>query len=159
MTWNLRAVAIAEGSSDARARRWLGSLYNNIGWSLHERQEYAAALAAFEQALHFRKAAGQEQELAVARWCVARTLRSLGKVEEALAQQTLLCEEMEQRGAPDGYVYEELGECLYSLGRADDARPFFARAYAELSGDPWFVENEAARCERLRLLGEVSAAD
>jgi hypothetical protein len=33
--WNQRALAMAERSTDARARRWRGSLHNNIGWTHH----------------------------------------------------------------------------------------------------------------------------
>ena len=36
-------------------------------------------------------------------------------------------------GETDGYVTEEIAECLLALGRDDEARPLFARAYAELS--------------------------
>jgi hypothetical protein len=55
-------------------------------------------------------------------------------------------------GASDGFVFEELGECLLALGRADEARPYFAQAYAELSQDEWLADNEPARLERLKAL-------
>src|SRR5829696_8684107 len=41
LTWNLRALELAESSPDERARRWRASLYNNIGWIYHDRGEYA----------------------------------------------------------------------------------------------------------------------
>jgi hypothetical protein len=50
-------------------------------------------------------------------------------------------------------VDEELGECLLALGRADEARRYFALAYEKLSADSWLVQNESARLERLRALG------
>jgi hypothetical protein len=56
-------------------------------------------------------------------------------------------------GESDGYVFEELGECLLLLGRPGEARLFFARAYAELSRDSWLAESEPARLERLKELG------
>ncbi|WP_314591513.1 hypothetical protein [Paenibacillus terrigena] len=49
MTWNLRAIALAERSREAS--RWLGSLYNNIGWAWVEAGENAKALEVFERAL------------------------------------------------------------------------------------------------------------
>ena len=36
-------------------------------------------------------------------------------------------------GESDGFVPEEIGENLLALGRAEEARPYFARAHAELS--------------------------
>ncbi|HEX8682227.1 MAG TPA: hypothetical protein VF707_07935 [Ardenticatenaceae bacterium] len=63
-------------------------------------------------------------------------------------QQALLAE-FEASGEQDGYVYEELGECLLALGRPEQARPYFARAYEEFSQDPWLVEQEPVRLQRL----------
>jgi len=83
-------------------------------------------------------------------------LRSLGRVEEALTLQQELLREFEALGEQDGYVYEELAECLAALGRDDEARPYFARAYEALSRDPWLADSEPARLERLRTLGAVS---
>ena len=55
----------------------------------------------------------------------------------------------------DGYVTEEIAECLLTLGRNDEARPVFARAYAELSADDELQSREPERLERLRVLGET----
>jgi hypothetical protein len=46
-----------------------------------------------------------------------------------------------------------MGECLLLLNRAAEARPYFARAYAVLSQDPWLAENEPERLRRLKELG------
>ena len=61
--------------------------------------------------------------------------------------------ECEATGASDGFVFEELGECLSALGRNEEARPAFARALAVLSQDAWFVANEPERLEHLRTMG------
>ncbi len=45
------AIAHIERSSDPRVRRWLAPLTNNLAWALHDRGEYAEALATFERAL------------------------------------------------------------------------------------------------------------
>ncbi|GAB4202391.1 MAG: tetratricopeptide repeat protein [Roseiflexaceae bacterium] len=152
--WNLRALELAEQSNDPRARRWLGSLYNNIGWTHHDQGRYAEALALFERAVEWRAAQGQPRELRIARWCVARALRSLGRVEQALAQQRDLLAQLQAENDSDGYIDEEIGECLLLLGRAQEARPHFARAHALLAADPWLAENEAGRLARLRELSE-----
>jgi tetratricopeptide (TPR) repeat protein len=148
LTWNLKALEVAESSSDERARRWRASLYNNIGWSHHDRGDYAAALSAFGKALRLREEQDQPDATRIARWAVARTLRSLGRYDEALGIQRQLATQ-----AHDGYVDEELGELLLALGRAEDAKPHFARAYAELSLDEWLAEHEPERLERLQRLG------
>ena len=78
---------------------------------------------------------------------MGRGLRSLNRFDEALAIQQQL------EGAGDGYVEEEIGECLLALGRVDEAKPYFARAYTRLTQDDYLVKHEGARLERLRSLG------
>ena len=108
----------------------------------------------FERALGWRKeSGGTSAEVRVARWCVARAQRSLGRARQALETQRALQLELEREGAGDGYVLEELGECLLALGRTQEARPWFARAWEALSRDPWLAENEAGRLARLKELG------
>ena len=89
----------------------------------------------------------------IARWSVARCLRTLGRLDEALAIQRELAAELDAAGETDGYVFEEIGECLLELGRTDEARPWLALAHLELARDPWLAEQEAARLARLRDLG------
>lgn len=156
LDWNLKAVAYAEASSDAKAKHWLGSLYNNIGWTYHNTMvEYTQALAMFEKALTWQQKSGKPEMVRIAQWCVARTYRSLGRVEEALTIQQKQLKEYERIGEEPGYTYEELGECLYTLGHETEARPYFAKAYAVLSEDIWLVANEAERLVRLKELGSM----
>lgn len=155
LDWNLKALAMAESSTQPRARKWLGSLYNNIGWTYHDMKEYEKALDIFQKALAWREQAGDPATIRIAKWCVGRTLRSLNRIPEALKIQETLLAEQQQAGSNDGYVYEELGECLLALGQSDTAQPHFAHAYAELSQDAWLVVNESARLERLKKLGST----
>jgi len=156
IAWNERAIAYAEGAKDPKARDWLGSLYNNLGWTYHDKGEYPKALDLFEKALAWRQERGNGAEARIARWCVARCLRSLGRIDEALAAQLKLQSEIAAAGAEeDGYVSEEIGECLLSLGRETEAKPHFAKAYALLSRDPDMQANEVARLARLKRLGGV----
>lgn len=149
LSWNLRALQLAQTSDQPRAQRWQGSLYNNIGWTYFGEGRYHDALAMFERALERRQADGKEGQIGVARWCIARTLRGLGRTEEALAlQQSLLAALPE-----DGYVSEEIGECLLALGRGAESRPYFRRAAEMLSQDIWLAAQEPQRLERLRQLG------
>jgi tetratricopeptide (TPR) repeat protein len=151
--WNERAMELARTSPDPAARRWVGSLANNMGWAHHERGDDDGAIALFEVARDEWLADGREGRARIARWSVARCLRSRGDVEDALAAQEALLAELDELGETDGYVLEEIGECLLTLGRADDARPFFARAHAELGDDPQLRADEPERLERLRVLG------
>lgn len=156
LEWSLKALELAEHSADPRTRHWRGSLYNNIGWTYHDQGHYEQALSLFERALAWREAQGQANETRIARWCVGRALRSLNQLEDALAIQRKLLEEHERSASRDGYVFEELAECLLAFGRAAEAAPYFAQAYAELSPDPWLAINEPARLERLKRLGQVA---
>lgn len=154
LTWNLKALQLAETSSQERARKWLGSLYNNIGWTYHDMGQYDRALEIFGRALKFREEEGKPDRIRIARWCIGRTLRSLGRIEEALEMQQALLKESETSNAEPGYVYEELGECLLLLRRESEARPYFVRAYAVLSQDLWLVRNEPERLKRLQELSD-----
>lgn len=146
--WNQRALALARASKDPKARAWRGPLLNNLGWSYHDMKDYPMALAFFEDAIAFRKEQGKADEIRVAEWCFARTLRSLGRHEEALAIQ----ERLESEGTEDGFVSEELGELLLLLGRSAESRPKFARAHELLSKDPWLQRDEKGRLDRLARL-------
>lgn len=150
---NLQAIAYAESSSDEKARNWLGSLYNNTGWSYHDTGDYESALKIFEKAEAFRRSKNDAGSLRIAAWAVARCLRSLNRIEESLSKQMGLLKEFESIGETDGYVFEEIGECLLLLNRKDEAKPYFAKAYEELSQDGFLVDNEPERLKRLKELG------
>jgi tetratricopeptide (TPR) repeat protein len=154
--WNITALHAAEISTDERARAWCGSLYNNLGWTYHEQEGYERALEYFEKALQWQQEYGAAREVRIARWCIGRTLRSLGRVPEALALQRELLAEWERSGEEqDGYVYEEIAECLLVLERTAESRPYFAQAYRSLSQDSWLVAQEKERLQRLKQLSEV----
>jgi tetratricopeptide (TPR) repeat protein len=155
LAWNLRALELAESSREPRARRWRASLLNNLGWTFHDRNDFARSLELFERAVEARVEQGGARELRIARWCVARALRSLGRCEEALARQLELARELESAQEHDGYVDEEIGECLLALGRAAGAAPAFRRAFERLRADPWLAEREPERLARLERLSRA----
>ena len=156
MEYNLLALEMAETAADPRAQRWLGALYNNIGWTYHDQGQFAPALSLFERGLHWREAnrRGPQDDgaIRIARWSVARALRSMGEFDPALALQRALEADCAKAGEPDGYVYEELGECLLALERPGEAAPQFAHAHAMLSADAWLAANEAPRLARMAQL-------
>lgn len=154
-TWHERALDLADTSPDPDARRWRGSLWNNIGWARFGAEDLAGAMSAFETALAARREQGRAKETRIAEWCVARCLRALGRPAEALAIHQRLTVETAAAGEPeDGYGVEEVAECLLTLGRETEARPYFARAAVLLGGDAGLAEREPDRIARLRRLGE-----
>ena len=150
---NLQAIQMSESSSQEKAQNWLGSLYNNTGWSYHDLGDYTSALDVFEKAEAWQRSKGRVNETRIAVWTVARTLRSLNRVEEALSRQLKLKDEFETAGEVDGFVFEEIAECLFMLNRKDEARPYYAKAYEVLSQDEWLAEKESGRLMRLKKLG------
>jgi tetratricopeptide (TPR) repeat protein len=132
--WNERAMELAEASRDPDTRRWVGSLANNMGWAGHDAGDVDGAIALFERSRDAFLADGRADRARIARWSIARCLRSRGDVEDALREQRALLAELDALGETDGYVFEEIGECLLALGRDVEAQPFLARARAALAG-------------------------
>jgi tetratricopeptide (TPR) repeat protein len=122
--WSQRALGIATASTDPHTRRWISSVENNLGWTLHDLGRYEEAQEHFERALVANEERGDPERIRIAHWTVARGLRSLGRHEEALAIQQRLVEQ----GPEDPYVFEELAELLTALGRPDEAEPYAERA-------------------------------
>jgi len=156
LDWNLKALAAADAATGARARGWRGSLLHNLGWTYHEKGDYARALEHWEKALAAREAAHDVTRTRVAKWTVARGLRSLGRLDEAEAIQRALATETEAAGAPDGYIYEELAEIALARNDAAAAKPWAAKAYALLKEDIWVKANESAKLARLARIGGVA---
>jgi len=113
---NFEALRMAEASEQEGARSFKGSLYNNIGWGYHDLGEYERALEYFEKGVEFRRVQGKPGPLHVARWAVARTLRSLGRLEQALALQLEL---KAAHAGTDPYVEDEIAACRQALGGSE----------------------------------------
>lgn len=154
VAWSEIAMEMAEASQDEKARKWLGPLYNNLGWTYHDAGDYQKALELFEKSVVFREAQDEPVPIRIAHWSVARTYRSVGRVEEALAIQEALAEQLADAGESDGYVFEELAECYLLMGREEEAKPYFMHAYELLSQDGWLKANETARLSRLKTFGK-----
>jgi tetratricopeptide (TPR) repeat protein len=143
--WTRRGIELARSSG---VSYWLGPLYNNLGWEHYEAGEFDAALEAFERALDARERDPERpDEAEIARYCVGKTLRALGRAGEAAA----LLERCVASRPGDSYFHEELAESYASLGRTDDAR-----AQAELALG--LLEKEEHESERASRLGELARA-
>ncbi len=157
LRWNEEAIRLSEAAKDPRARRWLGPLYNNTGWTYFDMHRYDDALKMFQKDLAFRsQGGGSKVEIGIARWSAAKVLRHLGRVDEALTTQMELLQLPElQGGDNEGYTQEEIAECLLLLGRQAEAAPHFARAWQLLHEDPDLSRDEPKRLVRMKDLGKV----
>jgi tetratricopeptide (TPR) repeat protein len=68
--WAAAAIDRAQAAPDDRTRRWLVSLYNNLGCSYSEADDLDQALAAFLQAQDWAERVGTEQQRTWAREAV-----------------------------------------------------------------------------------------
>ena len=154
LRWNQEAIRLAEAARDPKARRWLGPLYNNTAWTHFDMGQYSEALKLFERDLEYRKQNGNNVEVGIARWSIAKMLRHLGRVEESLKLQMELLDDPDRKNNDsEGYTREEIGECLLLLDRPSEAKGYFARAWELLHNDPWLQQDEAARLTRMKRLG------
>jgi tetratricopeptide (TPR) repeat protein len=119
--WTNRGIALADTHEDASY--WLGPLLNNLGWEHYEAGEYALALGAFERALAAREREPEnEAALEIARYAVGKTLRALGRADEAIPLLETAVAWTARAGNPDGWFHEELAEEYAAVGRTEDAR-------------------------------------
>lgn len=151
--WNLRGLALARPSKDAKARALIPAMLNNSAWDLHDMGRYAEALPLFREALDAWRERGRPAQIRFAEYALGRCLRLLNRNDEALAIQRGLETEYAAAGEASGYVFEELAELLAAAGRADEAKPYFRRAAEELGKDAWLAKNEPQRLARLRERG------
>jgi hypothetical protein len=88
---------------------------------------------------------------------VARTYRSLDRIDEAIEIHNALLEEIKDRNLEqDGYIFEELGELHLIKKNPEDSKKNFRLAYEMLSKDIWLAENEKERLERMKKFSDIS---
>jgi len=153
--WIVKAINIAEGSPQERAKRALGSLYASLGWKLYDLRQFEKSLEVFQKSLSHLKIHGNNREVFVAKWSIGKVLRVMKKTEDALMIQKALLSELGIGGVRDGRLYEELAECLHTLERSTEAQLYFELAYKELSHDEWITDNQPVKLKRLKDLGKV----
>jgi tetratricopeptide (TPR) repeat protein len=158
--WNLLAIDLTEKTRDEKAKAWLGSLYSNLGQNYIETKQYEDALTVLEKTLEIRKKEHYEPNVRIAKWALARALRFLGRLDEALLILIPLLNEydaLSESGLYDfpqsmlqsfrGLVYEELAEAYNSK-----ARVYAKLAYEDLSQDEMFSKTEPERLISLKNL-------
>ena len=153
LDWNSKAMDAAEASDDPRAKRWLGALYNNTGWTHHENGNYDLAMGMWVKAEAWHKEFGNARSHRIALWTIARCERSLGNFERALQlQRDILALNIDK--GETGYTHEEVAENLWALGKRDESRAHFQTASEILGADEWLQANESERLARLKRLAD-----
>jgi tetratricopeptide (TPR) repeat protein len=125
-----QALQIVLASDQPAAKRWEGSIRNNLGVALNQLGRHGEALAQLQQALALRERGSDAEAIHVARWMVAHTLRLLGRGDEALAMQLALAHAGDAAGQPDADVFEELEALYRARGENDLAARWAARHQA-----------------------------
>lgn len=159
--WNKVALDLAERTNDKRARAWLGALYNNIAQNYIENGKYKEALDAFGQCKIHAEEKGDAIVVRGAKWGIARSLRSLGSLDDALEIQAALLKEynslsesgelpIELIRVARGMVYEELAEIYY-----ESLKKYALLAYDSLSEDSWCVRLISERIDRMKHFSEI----
>jgi tetratricopeptide (TPR) repeat protein len=130
---------------------WLPAVYNNLGESYRALGEYERALDCFRKILEFDRLKGREPWL-YNRLDEVRMLRMARRPDEAFARMQDIADELRGQNKTDGFVEEELAECLIAVGRASEAGPHAAVAWERLRSETWLADQEPDRYRRLREL-------
>jgi tetratricopeptide (TPR) repeat protein len=130
LEWNRKAIAYMEASEQPGAKKWAGSLYNNVGYAHHLAGRDDEAIAYYRKSLAAYEAEGRAANVRIAHWMIANAMRSQGHFREALAVQERLEREWDAAGEPDPYVYEELELLHRALGDEVRAQHYAAKRKA-----------------------------
>lgn len=149
IVWNQNGLNTAKKSQDKNSKRWIGTFLNNMGWDLFDAGRYGEALTSFKECWSFHEQSNNENELKIAKWSVAKTLRLMGQINESLDIQLDLLKA--DNGIDDsGYGYEELAELYLVKNEVELSKEYFKKAYDILSKDIWLQKNEKERLDRIR---------
>jgi len=148
--WSKVAIDHAKASEDKSTRGWLGSLYNNLAWTLFEEGRHEEALDMFEgsrKAFEELKKTGAER---IARWSIARVHRDMKDYSKAMKMQNTLEKEVSADGTQDGFVFEELALLHEIEGNQEESREHFKKALPLVEAIGWFEKYEPERMKKIR---------
>jgi tetratricopeptide (TPR) repeat protein len=150
--WNLKGVDIVREHPDQKG--WLYALYNNLGEAYASAGDDHKALETFEKRVAMDVENGKEPDL-YARKDVAKYLRRVGRVDEAINILRPIDASLAKKGERDGFIEQEVAECLLAQGKATEAKSHAGEAY-RLSQIKWVVELDSAGLERMKKAGTVA---
>jgi tetratricopeptide (TPR) repeat protein len=151
VAWTRRGLDLAE--TQEGARYWVGPLLNNLGWEYFEAGDLELALDAFERALAARLSDPENSSaIALARYGVGKTMRTLGRAEEAIPLLEQAVAWAAAESAPDGWFHEELALEYADVDRFEEAREQALLAIRLLEADDPAFADDLERSERLESL-------
>lgn len=142
LEWGDVAMNMIEESDQEDAKKWTGPVLNNHGWNLADAGRWEEALAVFRKSLAYREEMDVETPIVIAKYTVAHALRKLDRFQEALDLLIAMPN-------PDGFCHEEIAESLTALGKSEEAKPHFAKAYEELKDIGWVDQDRKDRIKQL----------
>lgn len=145
--WNLKGIEEIEKTHAERG--WLPAFYNNLGEAYAEEADYEKALKAFQNLAAIDSRHGRSPDMYTQK-DIAKMLRKLGRTHEAMEIIKPIYDQLDQKKQPDGWIDEEMAECLLAENKSAEARPLFRRAYDALRTDPWVLKNDPAKLVRLK---------
>ncbi len=149
--WNLKGIAMCE--ADPTQKGWLHALLNNIGESYLAIKDYSRAYQSFHRLAQLQK----ESQGKADKYTVkdeAKALRLGGDAEKSLELIEPILKSLLDEGQDDGYIRQEYAEALYAVGRVNEAKPHFSKAFELLSIDSWAAQNDVEGIERAKRLSE-----
>lgn len=140
-----KALELAENSSCPKARVWLATLNNNIGYSYQMLTQHDLALSHFKKALELR--IHYDRPSFFAKWAVARAYRLANNPKKGLEILMQLYDE--QQNGSIGHVFLEQAECELLLDKSSESKANFGKAYHYFcnfkhrqSQNDWYKPNE-----------------
>lgn len=140
--WGRKGIEQAESK---HIDRWLGPLWNNLGATYEDMNEYDSALAAYQKAREYHYKFGTERNKVIADYAVGHILVKLGRYDEAggwLKPVLARCEETQDHEFV-GLTCRDLGDIGYASRNYDEALELYVRAKAlleEVNMDEWDPE-------------------
>ncbi len=148
VAWTNRGLEIATAHDGASY--WAASLLNNLGWEHYDAGELDSALDAFERALAARERDPENTgAIEIALYSVGKTLRALGRSDEAVPLLERALASAHARDHEDGWLHEELAEEYAALGRDTEASAQARLAIPLLERDDPSIAEDAERSARL----------
>ncbi len=137
--WGRKGIAEAETN---HIDRWLGPLWNNLGATYEDMNQYDSALAAYKKAREYHYKYGTARNKVIADYAVGHILVKLGRFDEAgewLRPVLTQCEETQDHEFI-GLTCRDLGDIGAASGKYDQALELYVRAKAlleEVHMDEW----------------------
>lgn len=147
--WNLKGIELVEANTDQKG--WLFALLNNIGESYLSIKEYELALNSFQRLSELQLQKNGEADRYTLK-DIAKCLRLLGEQDQALQILQPILNKLLSEGKDDGFIRQEFAESTLAVGRTDESKIHFAKAYELLSQDDWIRKNEPNMLDRLNKL-------